>query len=61
MSFIQIFTLFHMNPPLNPHHFEKYTLLVFHNITLQFSHPDKKKAKIMWFDKKKIPINKIFK
>jgi len=52
MSFIQICTLFHMNP----YHFEKCILLMFHNITLCSSHPNMNKAKIMWLDENKIPI-----
>jgi len=57
MSFIQIFVLLHRNPPLNPHHFEKCTLL----ITLCNSNPNRKKARIMQPNENKIPIIKISK
>ncbi len=38
MLLIQIWSFFHRNPPLNPHHLEMFILLILDNITLYSSH-----------------------
>jgi hypothetical protein len=61
MSFIQIWSFFQRNPPLNFHHLKIFIVFILDNITFYSSHLEKNKIRIMRFNEHNISNIKIFK
>jgi hypothetical protein len=54
-------TFFEWHPPLHPHYFDKFILIIFDNITLCSSQPNRDKEKVMKPHENKISIVEISK